>query len=252
MAAFITTALIVGMLPTVQPGHSEPVSNAKSYELKIMSFNAGRAGADPAQLAAVVHQTDPDVLVLVETSEPLNQAIAKRGAIDHLGYRSAEVPTGGQRDTVIFSRYQLTERVDELSPQVIGWYGFPVVDIETPEGSISIVGVHVYPPLDKALRWQRGLSALDRWVEQQRANPVVIAGDFNATRTHPQFRQLARRLSPETTLWPVNTWPSGHVYPPIMGIDHVLTGAMKVTDMQSLQIDGSDHLALSATVAPLR
>ncbi|WP_141365978.1 endonuclease/exonuclease/phosphatase family protein [Glutamicibacter uratoxydans] len=245
----ITAALLlVGILPLVHFSGAAPNGSNGNHELKVFSFNAGRAQADPLQLAQAIREADPDVLVLVETSEPLIASIGKLNALEVLSHRSGTVPTGGDRDTVVFSRYPMTERQEEISAQKTGWYGFPVVDIASPSGVFSVVGVHVYPPLDDAERWEHGLDQLNRWARQQGMQPVILAGDFNATRTHPQFRRLAADMSAENTMWPLNTWPADRQYPPIMGIDRVLARGMSVLDARSIKIAGSDHLALSVTV----
>ncbi|MGQ3384104.1 endonuclease/exonuclease/phosphatase family protein [Glutamicibacter sp. TV12E] len=187
---------------------------------------------------------DPDVLVLVETSEPLHQRLAAQGALDTLPYRSAPVPAGGEADTVIYSRYPARERSGSLGPDATNWYGLPIVDIASPRGPITVVGVHIYPPLQDARRWQGGLLAMQQWVDKKEDEPMILAGDFNSTRAHPQFRELVSSMGPERSLFPVSTWPTGGRVPPMIGIDHVLARGLVPLKQEAAKIDGSDHLAL--------
>ncbi len=244
MAILIMLTLILGVLPNVAaPWRQE--TGAHTSEISVFSFNALKAGADSKQLAQSIKMTNPDVLVLVETSEPLHQRLAAEGALDALDYRSAPVPTGGEADTVIFSRYPLSQRADALGPEMTEWYGLPVVEVQAPDGPIRVVGVHLYPPLDDAQRWRSGLSALQQWADQHNDMPMILAGDYNSTRTHPQFRQLASSMEPETSWFPVPTWPTGGTLPPVVGIDHVLTRGLAPLGQHTVKIDGSDHLALT-------
>ncbi|KUM30458.1 hypothetical protein AQ436_12840 [Arthrobacter sp. EpRS66] len=244
VAALVMAALIVGALPNMAAPWRQGAITGSS-EVSVLSFNALKAGADSKQLAQSIKRTKPDVLVLVETSEPLHQRLAAEGALDALRYRSASVPSGGDVDTVIFSRYPLTQRKQDLSAEATGWYGLPVVEAAAPGGPILIVGVHIYPPLDDAGQWRSGLSALQQWVDRHTDMPMILAGDYNSTRTHPQFRELSEDMEPEPSLLPITSWPADSFVPPMIGIDHVLSRGIVPLNHEKITINGSDHQALS-------
>lgn len=122
LAVLFLGCLLAGSAASFTPGLPRATAGESSPTLTVMSFNALHAGADPDALAEEIRRYDPDVLVLVETGEPLHEALARRGVLSELGYRTAQAPTGGERDTVIFSRYRLTERPEELSAQATGWF----------------------------------------------------------------------------------------------------------------------------------
>ncbi|WP_145964446.1 endonuclease/exonuclease/phosphatase family protein [Glutamicibacter sp. HZAU] len=240
--------LLCGTVPNVQLNAVEGQSGNDNSELVVLSFNALKAGADPEQLAEVISRTEPQILVLVETSEPLHRQLARRGALDDLGYRSHEAPSGGERDTVIFSKYPLQERVSDLDAEATGWYSLPVVDVQAPGGLVSVAGIHIYPPVGDAQRWERGLASVIDWSEQQKDNPVILAGDFNSVRSHPAFRALGDGFVQAGGFLPRPTWPAGRSFPPLIGIDHIVAKELNVTDSSSHAVGGSDHLAVSATV----
>jgi len=97
-------------------------------------------------------------------------------------------------------------------------------------------------------RWRSQLSALPA----PDGSPLILAGDFNATLDHAQFRRLLRRgyadaasqaghgLSP--------TWgPRPGRRPALLAIDHVLTGRRcAVLSTSAHVLPGSDHRALYA------
>lgn len=240
--------LLCGLLPNVQLNAVYGQSGNENSELVVLSFNALKAGADPEQLAEVIMGTEPQILVLVETSEPLHWQLATLGALDDLGYRSHEAPSGGERDTVIFSTYPLQERISDLDAESTGWYSLPVVDVQAPGGLVSVAGIHIYPPVGDGQRWERGLASVIDWSEQQNDNPVILAGDFNSVRSHPRFRALGDVFVQADGFIPRPTWPAGRSFPPLIGIDHILAKELKVTASSSHAVGGSDHLAVSATV----
>ncbi|UTT38757.1 endonuclease/exonuclease/phosphatase family protein [Glutamicibacter mishrai] len=248
VATLVMAALIVGALPNMAaPGRQSAITG--SSEVSVFSFNALKAGADSKQLAQSIKRTNPDVLVLVETSEALHDRLRAQGALASLEFRSAPVPTGGVRDTVIFSRYPLKELSQGIGSEATGWYGMPVVEIDSPGGTFTVVGVHIFPPLGSAQRWNQGLAALQRWLEEQANRPVILAGDYNSTRSHPQFRSLTSTLDTEPTLFPRLTWPADTYSTPLLGIDHVLTAGFNPVSQQTLRIRGSDHLGIMSTVS---
>ncbi|WP_268968780.1 endonuclease/exonuclease/phosphatase family protein [Mycolicibacterium austroafricanum] len=85
-----------------------------------------------------------------------------------------------------------------------------------------------------------------------RDGAVIAAGDFNSTPDMRQFRDLVtdgyRDAVRHTGAGFALTFPSDTAFAPIVSIDHVLTRHASVTVIRSVDIDGSDHRALLATV----
>ncbi|WP_334122510.1 endonuclease/exonuclease/phosphatase family protein [Glutamicibacter sp.] len=248
-AVIVAVLLIAGVVPNLAMSSKQQTSAADpAAMITVFSFNALKAGADSKELATNIKTANPDVLVLVETSESLHDRLRAQGALSSLKYRSSQVTAGGERDTVVFSRYPLKERDAALGPQATDWYGMPVADIASPLGDLTVVGVHVYPPLGSATRWGTGLDALKQFLDQQTGKPVILAGDYNSTRTHPQFRKLTSVMDEEPSLFPQSTWPADRNVPALVGIDHVLSRGFDPLAQETLHIQGSDHLAIKATL----
>lgn len=246
---FVVVFLLCGLLPNLHLATTAIQKDSADFDLSVLAFNALKAGSDPEQLAELISVADPQILVLVETSEPLHQELATRGALDHLGYRSLEAPAGGERDTVIFSKYPLHERTTELDTKTTGWYSLPVVDVKSPGGIFTVAGIHIYPPVGDAQRWRNGLQAVDGWTGGQRDHPLVLAGDFNSVRAHPGFRALTNDgFSEADGIWPASTWPADRKFNAMIGLDHIMSRGASVTEFSVHAVDGSDHLAVSATV----
>lgn len=75
-AAVLLALAAASMLPVFAP--STGTTCTPGAPVKVLSLNAGRGHADAAALAEVVGGSDPDVLVLVESSEPTLAALAAR------------------------------------------------------------------------------------------------------------------------------------------------------------------------------
>ena len=246
LGALLLGCLLAGTAASFNSAMPRATAGPSAETLTVMSFNTLKAGADPDELAEVIRQRNPDILVLVETSEPLHAALAQRGAMNELEYRTGLAPAGGERDTVIFSRYRLTERTAELSAKDTGWYSLPVAEVLTPQGPVTVAGIHIYPPLNDAARWAHGLAALDDWAQSYHGTPVILAGDFNSVRAHPQYRSATAGFLESSGRWPDVSWPAGRRFPPLVEIDHILASDAHVADFETQSIRGSDHLGVVA------
>jgi endonuclease/exonuclease/phosphatase family metal-dependent hydrolase len=83
-------------------------------------------------------------------------------------------------------------------------------------------------------------------------SPVILAGDFNATLDHAQFRRLLRRGYADAASQDGNglspTWgPQPGRRPALLAIDHVLTDRRcAILSTSAHVLPGSDHRALYA------
>lgn len=92
-------------------------------------------------------------------------------------------------------------------------------------------------------------------MHEQNGMPLVMAGDFNATAAHPQFRALAAGLveaSPRFGPWAGATWPADMDLPAFAGIDHVLVRGLAVLDSERFSVPGTDHHGIVAHLASCR
>lgn len=244
-AIVLAGLLLLGLIPQV---HLAPQNDSeRTAELRVLSFNTYRAEASSKELATVIQDEQPDLLILVETNERLHKDLAALGAMDGLDFRTAPAPAGGVRDTVIFSKYPMTEIDSGLSERDTGWFAMPTVEVQLAQQRVLVAGVHVYPPLKDAKQWRQGLSALQTWVAAHPQSPMILAGDFNSTSGHRLYREATKSLGEASGLLPQATWPQGLLPFPVIEIDHILGRNVTFAKMGATPVSGSDHLAVHTT-----
>jgi endonuclease/exonuclease/phosphatase (EEP) superfamily protein YafD len=98
--------------------------------------------------------------------------------------------------------------------------------------------------------WRTEIARLHTLLDRLSSDgPVAVAGDFNATTDHAQFRALLdpgyRDAADEAGAGYLPTYPNDRWYGPVIGIDHVLIrGGLSATSAATLDLPGSDHRAL--------
>jgi endonuclease/exonuclease/phosphatase family metal-dependent hydrolase len=152
----------------------------------------------------------------------------------------------------IYARYPLRGGTPAPLPSAVRCAAW----LDLPSGqSVQLACVHVAPPKPPwspgaAARWRSQLSALPAPGD----SPRVLAGDFNATLDHAQFRRLLRRGYADAASQAGHglslTWgPRPGRRPALLTIDHVLTDRRcAVLTTSAHRLPGSDHRALYAEV----
>jgi endonuclease/exonuclease/phosphatase (EEP) superfamily protein YafD len=125
--------------------------------------------------------------------------------------------------------------------------------LDLPSGPpVPLACIHAAPPKP----WSAGATA--RWRSQLAAlpapghGPLILAGDFNATLDHAQFRRLLRRGYRDAASQAGHglsaTWgPHPGRRPGLLAIDHILTDPRcAVLTTSAHQLTGTDHRALYA------
>ena len=130
------------------------------------------------------------------------------------------------------------------------------VTVDSPSGPVRIVGVHPPTPLNSYTRWVDDLRLLADVVDD-RDEPLLMIGDFNATYWHPPFRAILDTglTSAHVALGRgfATSWPTDRVLPPFVRLDHALVGnGLTATAVEDVDTIGSDHAAVVVTVAPAR
>jgi endonuclease/exonuclease/phosphatase (EEP) superfamily protein YafD len=256
-AGVLAAGGVLGLAPVLVPG-GPPMGDPGAGQLTILSLNAEYAGVDAGALAAAVDRYGVEILVLVEADEGLVDDLRGFGALESLPYRTEKIPArpqgGPAGGSVILSAHPL--RSEGVVPRFADYRHFeqPVAVVEEPElGPVRVVAIHPVPPVgvDFVPSWNESLRGLDGWASDRDDLPLVLAGDFNASRAHPQFRDLADGLATAAGAagpipWP--TWPAGSWVPPFTAIDHVLLRGLVAEDYLRLTFPGTDHRGLVTTV----
>lgn len=220
--------------------------------LRVLTANllAGRACADA--VVELVCTTGADVLFVQELTDCAVTRLKRAGLYDLLPHEMTQVIPGTARGGGIYARYPLSDGL-AIAPISVAQ---PAARLELPSGrSAHLVCVHPRPPSPP---WSRG--AVPRWRRELSVLPppgdpvVILAGDFNSTLDHAQFRRLLRLghvdAAGQAGLGLIPTWgpePSGR--PAALVIDHILIDPRCAVHAVSVhRLPGSDHRAVYAEI----
>jgi len=232
------------------------VAGALFSVLVVMSANLDFGGADAPSVVTAVREHRVDVLVLLEITPDAVERLTVAG-LDSPLPESVGLSRQDAGGTIIRSRVPLKLLDSGLggSPLV---FNQPVVSIHRPDGDVVLRAVHSPPPtLLDAADWRSGLVHLQAWRERQPAGqPLVMAGDFNSSQSHPGFRRVAETMTDAHRAagegW-VRTWPEERrLIRPFIQLDHVLSRGLSVVDAGVVQLPGTDHAAVWARLSPPR
>jgi endonuclease/exonuclease/phosphatase (EEP) superfamily protein YafD len=246
-AAVAGAALAAVVAPRAIP-HRQPRADGPLLRVLTVNLLSGRAAG--GQLVGLVRDSGADALFLQELTEDAVTRLKRAGLGDLLPYEMLDVVGYRYRGSGIYARYPLREGLD-IGPS---YASQPTARLDLPSGRpVQLVCVHPHPPMPPwhgpaAPRWRFELAALPPPGDP----PVVMAGDYNATRDHAQFRRLLRLGHVDAAsrighgLDP--TWgPEPHGRPPLLAFDHVLIDPRcEVLATSTHQLPGSDHRALYA------
>ena len=218
--------------------------------LRVFSANVYDANPDVGRIAEEIEAAAPDLLALQEVNPGGAAALRRSGVLARFRYRRAET-RGGASGIGLWSRFPLAE----IQVHHVG--GMPLIRATVILGGrrLRFYTVHTVAPLgvDRP-RWRAQL----RWIDEalrREDGPLVVAGDFNATRYHRSFRRLlSDRLVDAHERrgrgW-ATTWPWGYWLPPLMRLDHVLVSPdIGVRSVREGLGHGSDHRPIIAELVP--
>ena len=223
--------------------------------LVVMTTNFYAGDADAAEVVRVVEAWDVGLLVVNEVTFGTLTDMEDAGIDDLLPYRIGE-PNGAVDGTMVFAREPLGPAT-RLDTTFQSWQ----VDVGEGDDAITLLAVHPIAPVPPAgaSTWRAEHATLLAAAESSAAD--LVLGDMNASPDHATMRAW-RAAGYRDSLELVNagwspTWPSNGitpvpgVHPPaVIQIDHVLVGpALAVTDSSTINVPGSDHRAVVATVA---
>lgn len=230
---------------------SAPRAAADAPTAGVMTANLLAGAGDATRLVVEASEAGTDVLVVSEVTRGDVAEMEGVGLSDVFPHRlgQAEAADGFVGATMVFSREPI-ELVETLDTTFDGML------VRT--GDLSVLAVHPAPPTLYA-DWKADHRAILEVAAREEVD--VIAGDLNATLDHAPLRALVDagyRDAAELTnaglaaTWPVDGgFPLLSLLPPSVAIDHVLVSeAWTVTMTRTVDVPGSDHRAVLATVAP--
>jgi endonuclease/exonuclease/phosphatase (EEP) superfamily protein YafD len=248
VAAAVGFGIVVSGTPLAFPSEQpDPISSAAGLE--VASVNLLYRNDRIADVAGQMDQLTADVIVLTEYTEEHQAALLASPVAERYPYRTDRAGPRGD-GVAIWSAMpvDVAEHPDTDSTSID-------VTVSGPDGDVRVVAVHFPTPLDDFASWGHDLRTAAE-IGRTADGPTLLIGDFNASYWHPDFRNVLHAGfvdahtaagSGFSTSWPT-TWP----IPPFVRLDHALTiGGLVATDVEDVDVAGSDHLGMIVTVAPM-
>ena len=246
LAAGLALVVVTGAVLVVPRAVPDDIATpAAGRTLTVLTFNTYTGDADVDAVAALIRDTRPDLVALIEAGPRYRDRLAP---LLGPGYRLESSGSRGpdtQHVTAVVHADlgDVDVAVDRGTP-------FPSVEVTGGGlGALRFVAFHsVAPTPGDVPQWRSDLATLDRWCANRAIGPAIVAGDFNATLDHAVFRDAmvgCVDAAAQTGQGLVGTWNTR--WPRWVGaqIDHVLlTGGVSALASSVHDIPGSDHRAV--------
>jgi len=223
-------------------------------DVRVLSANLRLGRADVPSFVDLA-RASADVITLSEMTPDWLRRFYASGIRTEFPY-SVLVPVPGAGGFGLWSRFPLAP----VTPLKGG--GMIAARVQFPGVRIDpvVASVHIINPLafyGRAFdQWRSGIAAaqvrMAGLADAAGPGAVIVAGDFNSTPDMRQFRDLLtggyRDAVDQIGAGFMPTFPSHPVFPPLITIDHVLTRNAAASSIRTIDLRGSDHRALLATV----
>lgn len=220
--------------------------------LRLLTANLLNDAADPAALADLLEQESIDVACFQELGPRQAEAVGRvlpHGKLDpRTDTHGLGIALRQPGEVLNLPLPRKDARVVRLDPSA-----WPMLD-----APLEVIGVHIQAPHGDPPPWvtfparRAQIRELVGYLERAPAPHRVVAGDLNATRLWPVYRQLARRLTdaPLSVARRGRTLP-GRTWGPlflsglrVLRIDHVFSRGLEALDCRVHELPGSDHAAV--------
>ncbi len=251
-ALLVVVAQIAFMLPELTAAQPVPSWAAAAPTVRLFDANVYDQNPSMAGYASQIKQYRPQLLTAEEAVPADVTQLKSDGALAGLPF-TVQIRRYDPSAFLIASKYPLTDvRVDYLFGQAL------IVEtvVHLPSGPQPVWVVHTTGPVPQSFStWKGQLAEIDQQLRRRGPANLLLVGDFNATWGNKGFRQIldagmtdgaAARARPFEMTWS----QIKPFLPPVVRIDHVLTGSgVVVTTMSTNEGPGSDHRDVQATVA---
>lgn len=245
MSAFFVAALAASLvIVNVNVSDCEP----SDTQLSVLVLNTEFSSVPPEEVARVVAKRKVDLLILAEVHTGYVEDLMARDELSELRFRSGVTPEEiGTDGTVILSRFE--GKSFEVEGEA-STFGQPGLELNLGGKRVTVRAVHPKPPIPQWLpEWQLGLQELGMWQGEIKGEPIIMAGDFNASRAHPAFREASHRMDAAAGRVAKATWPVNGTIPAFTDIDHVLTREMVALEHETLTFSENDHRGIWTQLA---
>lgn len=228
--------------------------SSATASFNVMTLNCRYGQADAQAIVDAVLTRNITVLALQELSDGLVRDLDERGLDVLLPYRQLgekrKSDNGGYNGVWIRVEPKSSRRASCAIPAA------DVPSITLPVRStqdITFASAHTKSPMRGCRAWSDGIIGLGALAQHDSNDVAVVLGDLNADIDHPSLRKLLDAGFGDANLsiarGPRHTFPRWLRWPRIV-LDHILaTSGARFTAVESFEVAGTDHLALTATIA---
>jgi endonuclease/exonuclease/phosphatase (EEP) superfamily protein YafD len=249
VSAGVAVVVVAAAVWTQAPLYVHRSGGVEGPAVMVMQANLLFDGADPGALVDQVRARNIGVLTVNELTPAAVEGLGRAGLDQVLPYRYLS-PGRTAAGTGIWSSYPLSETVE--------YDGFVLNQLSATAdipgaGPVTVYAFHPVPPVFGTQVWADELSRLRAILEQSPSDrPVIVGGDFNATYDHWQYRaMLSGRFgdaAEQAGAGHLVTYPTDKLWPPLVGIDHILVAEGRTVAVETADIPGADHRALVAQI----
>lgn len=254
-AAVLLTVSVAVQVPWLYFGRATE-AGPQAAEVRVLSSNIQKGWADPEAFVAIA-VSSADVITVSELTAEAVTRFQDSGLRRAFPY-SILVPRPGAGGMGLWSRYPL----NPLPESKFG-SSFIAARLRVPgvREAPVVASVHLMSPLaggaNTFAKWESRIvatkSEFTDYADEAGPAAVIIAGDFNATPDMRQYRDLLQGgyqdAVNQTGAGFSPTYSPRPWIPPLITIDHVLTRNSSAQSIRTVDIPGSDHRALLATIA---
>ncbi|MFE2032699.1 endonuclease/exonuclease/phosphatase family protein [Streptomyces scopuliridis] len=212
--------------------------------IEVLTSNVEFGQATPA-LIETLRREKPDVVFVQECEYVCAQLLAARVPRADYPYRHV-VKAGQAEGSAILSVFPLTP-----TDGITGTLAMPGSATRIGGLPVQLQLVHPLPPVPGGVDdWRAELGRIRTYAAGQKGAPLILAGDFNATRDHVAFRSVldAGALRDSAVLAGAGrapSWSAGVRAPLGAQIDHVLVSEdFTVRSARFLELADTDHRSL--------
>lgn len=250
--AGIGMLVVAAAIATQIPLYLSNVGGSGPAQLSVLQANLELGQGDVSALADAIESNDIGVATITELTDEALTRIESSSIPARLPH-SVTVPARAGNGGSVYSRFPIVEH-----RRLEGFWllNFRVVIDVPARGQIAVYGLHLMPPYpDHGEQWAAELRALRAELSAEKL-PVIVAGDFNATYDHRQYRALLDDseggpgmldAAVHTGAGPVRTYPTDRWTGPLIAIDRALSrGGPEPIEFRRLDLPDSDHDAVIA------
>jgi endonuclease/exonuclease/phosphatase (EEP) superfamily protein YafD len=249
LAACLTVVLVLVQLPWFVAEQPKP----GAIPLRILTSNMQYGRADAAALTAVA-DANADVVLVQELNPAAVRRLATAGLDAAFPHHILDARPGAE-GVGLYSRYPLTEsrRIPGFALAMVS----ARVTVAPGAPATTLLSVHLGAPWPQPIDdWRADLAKLPDTLADVATEAgdgaVVVGGDFNSTIDMKPFRQLLtngyRDAAEQAGSGRDFTYPANRRFPPVLGIDHVLTRNATAQSTRTIEIPDTDHRALLTVV----